>query len=194
MEEKDMSLAQSISTAGRLLAEAQKSVGVIIMDAERGTEKGPNEPLSVVDVCKTVSTSNSGFRLVLLSKPTFGGRLPHDGAVLAAPIPGAGEMDFRELETELRNWLDANGKVGELTLRWLCERPADSPLLLSDIVEEINRADKAYSLFPPAVEHALWTAAPFIDRRIDEGQISLQPAGGYDGDYHNSLKEFLSGA
>ena len=193
MEEKDMSLAQSISTAGRLLAEPQKSVGVVIMDAERGAEKGPNEPLSVVDVCKTVSTSNSGFRLVLLSKPTFGGRLPHDGAVLAAPIPGAGKMDIRELETELRDWLDANGKVGELTLRWLCERPADSPLLLSDIVEEINRADKAYSLFPPAVEHALLTAAPFIDRRIDEGQISLQPAGGYDGDYHNSLKEFLSG-
>ena len=192
MEEKGTSITQAVSTAGQLLGDAKKTVGMVIMDADRGTEKAPNELASVIDVCKAASTSHSGFRLVLLSIPTFGGRLPHDGPILSAPIPEAGQMDFHELETKLQNWHGVNGNVGMLMLKWLCERSSDTPLLLSDIVDEIV-GPKDDSLFPPSVEHALWASAPFIDRNIaDKGKILLQPAGGYGGSYHNSLKEILS--
>jgi hypothetical protein len=193
LEKKGVSITKAVSTAGRLLAEAGKAVGIVIMDSDQGIEKPPNESVSVIEVCKAASTSHSGFRLILLSNPTFDRKLPHDGSVLTAPLPEAEQIDNKELETALRDWCKMNGSDGELILKWLCDRSDNEPLFLSEIVEEIA-GSKEHSVFPPSVEHAIWVSASFIDRNIDdEGRVSLQPAGGYGGYYHNCLKKILCG-
>jgi hypothetical protein len=141
-----------------------------------------------MDAFKAVSVKGSGYRLLLLAHPTNDARLPHDGEVLAATPPSEPDIDASELETALEDWKSVNGELSVPILEWVLGGHGSKPRLWSEIVTEIE-GEAGASAFPPAVEYALWTLAPFTDcTQCDDEALGLAPAGEMDGDYAKALR------
>ncbi len=191
LEAADVSLEDNLEQASKRLLATGKTVGVVVMEAAIGLMPPAGETLSILDVCKLAGTEQSAFRFVLLDIPTAGAELPHDGAVLALPAPARDAIDMEELSAAVKHWATAHADIGHQVLEWVLEGGGASPQTLTDAVEALS-ARSEQAIFPPAMEHALWTAAPFMQRSQDADQhTTWLPAGGLESGYADALRRLL---
>jgi hypothetical protein len=192
LEVPGSSLEHCLERASERLHRDEKTVGLVLMDAARGFKPSPGKEPSVVDICKVACRQDGGFRIVLLDTPDAAVRLPHDGPVLTLPPPESGEIDQDELHAALTEWKYAHSVTAPAILEWLLNGGGASPVTLAGATEALS-AHARESFFPPAVEHALWTAMPFLERsRDDDGRFTWIPAEGPGSAYADSMRRILA--
>ena len=133
--------------------EISKNSRVVVMDADN--KNASESDLSILDVCKLTSLTQGSFSLVLLSMPTFDPALPNDGTILCVPPSGEFQLDIEMIEEAVHKLIARVGRIGILPLKYLCEKSIVNPVSITTIVEDIVVKSK-FTLFPVAVEHALW--------------------------------------
>lgn len=186
-------LLDAILASGSRLMRAHKKVGVVVMDAGAAPGAGTQEP-RLADIFGALSrNAASGYRLVLLAHPTAELRVPHGGAVLHAPLPASDGFDSNELATVVRAWRTRHGVIADVVLRCVLDGCASTPVSVVALAELIE-ARGENPVFPPAVEHALWTATPLLERHRDLGDERLSswiPGGGVGGTYAAAISRAL---
>lgn len=185
-------LIDAVLAADASLTKAGKSVGVIVMDAGLAGSPSTEEP-RLTDIFERLSRGSGGYRLALLAEPTDEARIPRAGAALDAALPEPGMLDGVELAAAVRAWRTRQGAIADAVLGCVLDGAAATPVSVVAFAELVE-ARCGRPVFPPAVEHALWTAAPLLERHRDPTDERLSawiPAGGVQGHYAAALCQML---
>ena len=184
-------LLNHVANAARALTVADKTVGYVVLDADKATYPDLNSEISWVDLLKSISFKGSGFRIILLALPSNKQSLPYDGDILMAPAPKTAAVDRSELNDFIKNWISKNGTIGVTALEWILEGGATTPLAWAEITSILSERNGGAPL-PPAIEHALWALAPLTERKECEEGLVWYPAGGLNAGYGEAIKHSLS--
>lgn len=195
LELNNADLLELVIEAGNKLTDAGMQVMLIVMDADTGRLPQGSDTFSVLDVCKTISsTTASGFRIILLDKMRIATTLPHDNQTMVVPPPDLANIDMGELVTEVENWCQAH-PIRLPLLECILTNNSSWPSFenqLSHLVDSLKNSVKT-DVFAPSVEHALWTAASFLQRtHVEDGEYYWTVPDGLDSSYALALRNALT--
>lgn len=158
----------SLGEVSSQLAAAGKMVGFVVMGAGRILDDPELAQNKFEELFHACSKNPKGLKLLLLDHPRHGTRLPHDGSVLQAAAPAPEQIDEEELLNARDQWLQKDEELRKTLLGLLGQ---NATLTLSGCIDQLTE-QTGQEPFPPRVEHALWEAAPFLQREGDTWQVA----------------------